>query len=227
MLPGQLLYTELGWHSLAQRRLIHRLRLYYKAMNDLTPSYFMDLLPPIVRNRHDYPLRNRNDMTVYRARSQTFFKSYFPRTTRDWNELPIHIRQSTSVLDFNKQLDGHIARPPRKPWYDCGDRMLSIHHARLRLGCSGLKGHLHFNLHVEDDPDCMLCGMEIENSAHYFLRCRYHQEYRNVLFEAISLLTEPSLQVILYGDSNLTLQNNIDIALSVQNFIKTSNRFMR
>ena len=41
------LYDELGWESLSDRRKKQRLVLLYKIINNLTPSYLRDKLPPL------------------------------------------------------------------------------------------------------------------------------------------------------------------------------------
>ena len=183
-------------------------------------------MPQSAHVRNAYQLRNRNDMTLYRARTQLFYKSYFPATTRDWNALPLEIRFAPSLNVFNSLLRLHIPTPPRRAWFGCGDRQLDIYHSRMRMGCSALKSHLHFNLHVENDPNCA-CGREIEHASHYFLRCERHDEPRVALLSDISNFIIPTIDVILHGDESLPLESNVQIALIVQGFIRASQRFSR
>ena len=220
----QALYGELGWHTLAQRRTIHRLRLFYKIKYNLAPSYLSQLMPQTAHERNPYVLRNREDLTPFRTRRQVYYKSFFPNTTRDWNSLPLEIRQAPTLCSFNRMLGAHFSPPPRRGWYGCGKRVLDIYHTRLRLGCSGLKAHLHFNLHVEDDPYCR-CRRVIEDPAHYLLHCPLFQEQRTLLLHAITQIVTPSLDIILYGDETLSINDNIRISLLVQTFIETTKRF--
>ena len=39
------LYTELGWIKLSDRRSLHKLFLFFKMENGLTPHYLSDLIP--------------------------------------------------------------------------------------------------------------------------------------------------------------------------------------
>ena len=220
----QALYGELGWHTLAQRRSIHRLRLFYKIKYNLAPSYLSQLMPQTAHERNPYVLRNREDLTPFRTRRQVYYKSFFPNTTRDWNSLPLEIRQAPTLCSFNRMLGAHFSPPPRRGWYGCGKRVLDIYHTRPRLGCSGLKAHLHFNLHVEDDPYCR-CRRVIEDPAHYLLHCPLFQEQRTLLLHAITQIVTPSLDIILYGDETLSINDNICISLLVQTFIETTKRF--
>ena len=80
--------------------------------------------------------------------------------------LPIDIRNSRSLNVFERRLKLHFPSPIKMPWFSVGERFVNIHHTRIRIGCSKLKAHLHFNLHVEDDPSCR-CGFGIEDPYHF------------------------------------------------------------
>ena len=47
----QRLMCELGWEELKTRRAIHKLTLYFKIVNNLTPQYLRNFLPPRVSER--------------------------------------------------------------------------------------------------------------------------------------------------------------------------------
>ena len=63
----QKLLSELGWETLQERRSKHKLIIFYKIINGLTPDYLSDLLPPIVQDNVTYNLRNANNMRSLRA----------------------------------------------------------------------------------------------------------------------------------------------------------------
>ena len=48
------LYIETGGETLDARRNKHKLVLFYKMFNDLTPSYLLSLVPPLVQNASRY-----------------------------------------------------------------------------------------------------------------------------------------------------------------------------
>ena len=58
------LLTETGWETLATRRKQHKLTLFYKMQNDLSPEYLASLVPPTVGSTSSYPLRNSNDLHI-------------------------------------------------------------------------------------------------------------------------------------------------------------------
>ena len=62
------LYLDLGWESLSLRRWSRRLVLFYKVINNLTPDYTRDPLPPL--QRVQYSLRERDTIRQIRARTK-------------------------------------------------------------------------------------------------------------------------------------------------------------
>ena len=56
------LYQELGWDTLACRRKIHKLALFYKIVYSIAPQYLQDLLLPNISPQHSYTLRNGENL---------------------------------------------------------------------------------------------------------------------------------------------------------------------
>ena len=218
------LYTDLGWHSLAMRRKLHRLNWFYKIHNNLAPAYLSDLIPPTVAERHEYGLRNRRNITAFRTNKEQLSRSFFPSTVRDWNALPIELRNAHSLHIFKRSLHAHFAPPPKIPWYGRGDRLCDIHHARMRVGCSKLKAHLFYNLHVENSSSC-ICGHLIEDTSHYFLQCPLYRQQRYSLNMELNAYQPLSNDLLLYGSNELSLDDNTIVVLAVQNFIRSTKRF--
>ena len=88
---------SLNWPSLQLRRRISRLQTFYKATYKLSalsiPSYF---LPAQRLTRHYHPLH----YIVPCSRTSSYQQSYYPRTIRDWNELPHYIIESNNLQSF-------------------------------------------------------------------------------------------------------------------------------
>ena len=51
------LFKECGWTTLSKRRQQHKLSFMYKVNNGIVPSYIHDLIPPLVSEISNYPLR--------------------------------------------------------------------------------------------------------------------------------------------------------------------------
>ena len=71
-----------------ERRTKHKLVIFYKIVNGLTPDNLSDLVPPHVGDSNPYILRNANDIHSIRARTNLFSNSFFPSTIRAWITCP-------------------------------------------------------------------------------------------------------------------------------------------
>ena len=91
------------------------------------------------------------------------------------------------------------------------------------MKCSNLKAHL-FNLHVIDSPQCE-CMIGIEDCYHYLFVCPFYNIERNKLFHDAQQLCNISLDVLLYGDKSLSLNDNLKLFLYVENYISETERF--
>ena len=57
------LYREYGWQTLQERRTNQTLKLMYKVVNDMVPSYISDIIPLTVANVSRYELRNSENIS--------------------------------------------------------------------------------------------------------------------------------------------------------------------
>ena len=214
------LYKEIGWESLSKRLSNHKLTLLYKMINHLTPIYLSSLIPAQVSSASRYNLRNAQNYQTIRARTNQYRDSFLPSTLHLWNNLPLEARQSNTLNSFKLFLKKDILPIPR--YYYHGNRKPQILHSRLRTGCSALNLDL-FTKNITDSPLCS-CG-SIENSQHYFFHCRNYQAIRHDLLNSISLIQNPSLHLLLYGDPALPEESNRSIFDHVHNYILKSRRF--
>ena len=67
------MFSDLGWESLQSRRDKHKLIIFYKIMNGLSPDYLRDLIPPTVQETIRYNLRNSNDIQTLRANTNLLY----------------------------------------------------------------------------------------------------------------------------------------------------------
>ena len=110
-------------------------------------------------------------------------------------------------------------------YFNVGERYINVLHTRIRLGCSKLNYHLHHNLKVTDSPLCDTCVNIIEDPHHFFFVCpRYNQIRVKLLSDLSRFYQNPRLSCLLYGDRDLSDQENTIIFLAVQSFIKQSKR---
>ncbi len=131
------------------------------------------MLPQLVGDRVGcYVLRNSGDITSIRTKKSQFFLSFLPKTIRDWNNNESNWRGldfCPSVSSFKSNYKKLFHRVPNK-FFNLELDNGNVHHTRLRLGLSHLRGHL-FQYNLIDDPECQFCHLEPETRSHYILRC--------------------------------------------------------
>ena len=196
------LYNETKLITLQQRITNTMLTLMYKILHNLCPTYLSNLVNPSEDNKI-YNLRSQAAVKVPFARLETFKRSFITHTCSLWNSLPVHIQNAGSLKDF-KQLINLTKENCNKLYY-YGKRWPCIHHARLRIGCSKLKGDLCNNLHVENSSRCA-CGFELEDASHFFLDCPLYAIERQNLITTCQQFSDPTLNLFLYGHPDFTLQ---------------------
>ena len=76
------LYRETRWDSLDERRRKHKLTLFYRMTNALSPLYLSFLVPQTVSNASRYNLRYSNDLQTVEAHTSLFYNSFLPSTVR-------------------------------------------------------------------------------------------------------------------------------------------------
>ena len=217
------LYRECGWSSLADRRKQLKLTFMYRSANMLVPSYITDLIPPVVRETTNYPLRNQNNIATPYCRTELLRKSCIPSLIAMWNSLDDNLRNSPSLNSFKYNLKKHSPSVQVSIYFTYGGRYLSVMHARIRNNCSNLSHDL-FNNHLIQNPLCS-CNLEIENAEHFFFRCPKYSNERMILFQETHGFHPLNLNKVLTGDINETIENNTLIFQAVQKFIKCTKRF--
>ena len=119
--------------------------------------------------------------------------------TRAWNGLSEKRKTPPSILAFRHKLNSDIQNPPQYYYY--GNKLGQIHHTRIRLNCSSLKQHL-FLINTIDGPLCE-CGA-IEDTQHFLLNCNLFQNLRDDLLNIVTKYCQPTLNLLLYGNANLS-----------------------
>jgi len=214
------LYNESGFTTLKERRKRHKLIQYKKIVLGLCPQYLSNLLPILVSQQNPYHRRNPLERVVPRSKTETYNSSFFPSTTKLWNDLPDNILLTDSLGQFKRYLSSNDTLVP--PHFYIGDRREQIIHCRMRLGMSDLKDDM-FNRHLEIDRSCA-CGDASETAEHYLLFCNNYNAARR---QTISTLPPDwiNINTLLLGNSDLRCHDNNNIVISVHKFIKDTNRF--
>ncbi len=226
------LYLDLGWESLSLRRWSRRLTLFYKIINNLTPDYTRDPMPPL--QQVQYSLRERDTIGQIRARTEKYKSSFYPHCLSEWNKLDPEIRLSPSVAVFKKKLLS-IIRPPTKSVFGIHNPKGLSYLTQLRVGLSKLNFHkFQHNFRDTINPMCP-SNDGIEDTEHFLLRCPSFGVQRADLLAGISILIRPFgyanvanetlLQILLYGDKTFPNELNRSILELTIRFIHSTGRF--
>ena len=154
------------------------------------------------------------------CRTEKFKNSFIPDCIAKWNSLDDTIKAITDYDHFKAV----ICKPTNgNPLYYYGKRNANIIHSQLRMHCSNLKGHL-VELHVLDDPIC-ICSTGIEDTKHFLLQCPLYHACRTKMMNTVSLIGNFTCETLLYGENELSLDDNCIIFEAVHAFIIESGRF--
>ena len=142
-----------------------------------------------------------------RSRTQTYHSSLIPASIRSWNNADNTLKQVTSLELFRSTLfisNNQDARFPKQFLYSYGKRKVSLIHARMRMKCSNLKGHLS-DMNIVENASCP-CGHPYEDNIHYFMVCPLYARRRTKLQNIIYQHSNFSIRTILYGNFDLSLR---------------------
>ena len=223
------IYHELGIESLKSRRWFRKLALFYKIYKTKHPPYLYDLIP---KRKCIYETRQINNIPLINVRHNYFKNSFFPSSIIEWNNLDIDIRSASSIDIFKKSIL-KIIRPKANSIFDIHNPLGVKLLTRLRLGLSHLHDH-KFKYNFQDclNPLC-ICGVDVEDTKHFFLHCNNYNQERQTLFDMIArvkndflnLNESELLNLLLYGHLALTFLENREILNASIMFILASKRF--
>lgn len=216
------LYRETGWEKLAVRRQNHKIVQMYKIINNYTPLYLRNLLPDRSHEIHTYYTRNPDRLYTILTRTSLYSSYFFPSAVQLWNTLPDTIKNKPSVESLKSYF---ASRKIKKPiYYNLGTRLGQILHARLRMAASSLNEHL-FLKNIIANPYCS-CGIT-ESSTHYLLKCTKYTELRRQYIFSLNFPFPKTIDILLFGSDNLSVDENTIIFSNVQKFLINSKRFVQ
>ena len=219
----KLLLRDLSWNTLGDRRLLHKLTLFYKIYYQIYPAYLYAILPP--KFTPTYNFRNNYEFKIPFNRLNCTSGSFFPSTAKVWNTLSPPVRQAESILTFKR-----LICPPLRPnkYYSSCIGKEGNWITRLRLGLSPLNSH-RFTYHLIGEPYCPYCVNVPETTDHFLLTC---PQYATARRDFLSSLSDIGVNInnrndiindILHG-MNFQHSPNIVINLTII-YLKSTGRF--
>ena len=100
---------QLHWLPIEQRIRFKILVTCYKCLNGLAPVYLSELIVPYMPSRS---LRSCDSLLLEVPKTKTSFgdRRFGVCAPREWNNLPISIRQSNTVILFKSSLKAYVFR---------------------------------------------------------------------------------------------------------------------
>ena len=225
-------YKELGFESLSDRRSSNRVIQLFKIINNLTPDYLRHkLTPPTLQNTPD---ANPHIFDEKRTRTLRYKNSFFPNAIVLWNNIITNIQGNLSKSHIKAHIL-KIIRPICKSFYDIHDP-IGLHYLfQLRTELSPLRCHKYHHKFVDTPTESCTCNQGIEDTGHFLFSCRQFAIHRiclavdvtNILRGQNLLNLANDVELYLYGNPNLSLENNKKVLLATIKYIKKTKRFSR
>ena len=95
------IHYVLNWETLQKRQTRHMYSLMYKIFHNLTPTYLEEKFK---FKSTGYALRTDNNLTLPKPNTQSCKRTFSYRGSVLYNELPLHIRESSSTTIFNREV---------------------------------------------------------------------------------------------------------------------------
>ena len=113
---------------------------------NVSPSYLFFLVHQSVDHASSYNLRNSHNLQPMLTGTNLYYNSFLPSVIRDWNELPVVVRQLDSVCSFKNYLNRDFTPVPK--YYLTGNQKSQILHTRLGTNCSSLNNDLFLKIYL-------------------------------------------------------------------------------
>jgi hypothetical protein len=166
--------------KILQNNMAIGLLLLCNPTNTLYHWHLCDLLPPLVHDITNYPVRNRNDYNVTRCRLSLYQSSFILSVINLLNSLDNDNRNTRTFDTFKINLKSKVVLAKIPAHFLVGDRRHNIVYVRLRRSCSSLKYDL-CRSNITTDSRCV-CGFTREDASHFLLNCRLYIEQFSLIF---------------------------------------------
>ena len=137
-----------------------------------------------------------------------------------------------TFLELKKHLIS-LFRPKTNSIFGIHDPVSLRHLFQLRVGLSKLRHHKKRHNFSDTLSDICICKNGIEDTDHFFIHCPFYDSHRAELTAKVSSILSRndldlniSSNLLLYGHTSLSFQDNRDILLATLDFIVKTNRFV-
>ena len=222
------LNEELGWETLSDRRMIRRILQIHKIMNNKTPSYLKNKLPP---NHRHFLL---NVFRTIKCKTDRYKSSFFPHAIDSWNVIITDFENFPSLENLKKHILS-LFRPKTRGIFGVHDPVGLRYLFQLRVELSPLRCHKKQHNFDDTPSDICLCKQGVEDTHHFLILCPFYVTRRvNLIKNVNEILLKNNLphfenqtQMLLYGNDSLNYADNKKILIATLKYIKDTRRFSK
>ena len=221
-------YNLLGWEFLSKRRWVNQMVMFFKILNNLTPPYLRRGISFTASLRNESKL-----LSLIPSRLISYKCSFFQTCIYSWNNIISNADRNITSLDVFKIKSKSKIKISSTNNFGIRffNKLRGIN--QLRVGLSPLNKHrFYYNFKSVSSPMC-LCG-ETEDTLHFFRECRLFLSQRKILCSKIFMQSsynlffcspQTFLNVLLYGNNNLSDDQNNNILSLTAEYIESTKRF--
>ena len=85
----------------------------FKVIRKMAPPILIEQLPDTVALRNQHRTRNAKNIDIPRARTEAYAESFFPSSTRAWNNLDEETKNIANLEDFKERTKPKPPQPPK------------------------------------------------------------------------------------------------------------------
>ena len=165
------------------------------------------------------------------TRTIKYKNTFFPNAVCSWNNIITNFRGNHTKSGIKAHILKFI-RPNPKSIYNIHDPVGLHYLFQLRTGLSSLRSH-KYRHNFRDTPNANCnCQQGIEDTKHFLFEClqfandrvRLGVKITNILLKNLAQLAS-NVDLYIYGDDSLTLDDNKEVLVSTIQYIKNTGRF--
>ena len=98
--------NKLNWLKIEKKCIFDTCVLAYKVLNNILPEWFMTFT--LVRAVNPVPTRQADDLVIPRTQTLTWERGVKARAPKQWNTLPLDVRNSSTLNVFKRKVKNCI-----------------------------------------------------------------------------------------------------------------------
>ena len=163
-----------------------RILQIHKLIDDKTPSYLKNKLPP---NRLPFLSNVFRDI---KCRTDRYKSSFFPDAIAFWNEFITHFEHLPTRDGLEKHLHSFF-RPVAKSIFSLYDPDGLRIPFQLKLGLRSLHSHKKHHNFADTPSDICICKQGVEDTKYFLISCPLYANHRAALVNGVNDILQKTI----------------------------------